>query len=90
MVYSLVPHAFILDRLPTIISLIGLSGVGGATLLISLLADLILLLGMHLWLSYSVFAALYNWQLSNLISLYHLFRSTQYFARESIPFFNTA
>ena len=68
------PHALLLDSLPAIISAVGSSGMFGATMMLSLVVDLLALLSVHIWILYSAAAAIYNWQLNNLISLFHLFR----------------
>jgi len=43
-------------------------------MMLSLVVDLLALLSVHIWILYSAAAAIYNWQLNNLISLFHLFR----------------
>lgn len=60
--------------LPTVISLIGLSSFAGASLPIALFSDLVSLLTMHIYCFYIASARIYNWQLTTIISLFHLFR----------------
>jgi hypothetical protein len=72
-----VPHGWLLDSLPWLLDTIGASGMLGATMALSLTADLLALLSVHIWIAYSVAAALYHWQLNALISLFHLFRGAR-------------
>src|SRR5579859_610777 len=59
---------------PLIITVVGYSGFIGMSLSISLLSDLLSLLTMHISSFYIASARIYDWQLSILISLFHLFR----------------
>lgn len=67
-VTALQPH------FPLIITVVGYSGFIGMSLSISLLSDLLSLLTMHISSFYIASARIYDWQLSILISLFHLFR----------------
>lgn len=60
--------------LPGIINFIGFSSFAGATMPISLLSDLISVLTLHIYSFYVASARIYNWQLTIIISLFHLFR----------------
>lgn len=61
-------------HLPGIIYLIGLSAFAGATMPISLLSDLVSLLTLHIYSFYIASARIFHWQLTIIISLFHLFR----------------
>lgn len=60
--------------LPHVVYLIGVSGFAGATMPISLCSDLLSALTVHVYCFYVAAARLYDWQLTTLISLFHLFR----------------
>lgn len=60
--------------LPHIIRFIGLSSFAGASLPISMFSDLVSLLTMHIYSFYVASARIYNWQLTIIVSLFHLFR----------------
>lgn len=60
--------------MPAIIQFIGFSSFAGASMPISLFSDLISLLTMHIYSFYVASAKIYNWQLTIIISLFHLFR----------------
>ena len=60
--------------LPHIIRLIGVSSFVGASLPISMFSDLVSLLTIHIYSFYIASARIYNWQLTIIISLFHLFR----------------
>ncbi|KAK5130802.1 hypothetical protein LTR08_001636 [Meristemomyces frigidus] len=60
--------------LPYMVRLIGLSSFAGASLPISLFSDLVSLLTIHIYSFYVASARIYNWQLTIIISLFHLFR----------------
>lgn len=60
--------------LPYVIRLIGISSFAGASLPISMFSDLLSLLTLHIYCFYIASARIYNWQLSIIISLFHLFR----------------
>lgn len=59
---------------PTIVYMIGLSGFAGATMPISIFSDLLTLLTLHVSSFYIASARIYHWQLTTIISLFHLFR----------------
>ncbi|KAI8876187.1 Gpi1-domain-containing protein [Backusella circina FSU 941] len=59
---------------PQIIHIIGLSGVFGVTMVISLLSDFLAFLTLHVYCFYMVAARIFNWQLVILYSLFNLFR----------------
>src|SRR5271169_5971863 len=61
-------------RFPLIVTVVGYSGFIGMSLSISLLSDILSLLTMHISSFYVAAARIYDWQLSILISLFHLFR----------------
>ncbi|KAK3677436.1 pig-Q [Recurvomyces mirabilis] len=60
--------------LPHVVRVIGLSSFFGASLPISLCSDLVSLLTLHIYSFYIASARIYNWQLTIIISLFHLFR----------------
>ncbi|KAK9478513.1 N-acetylglucosaminyl transferase component-domain-containing protein [Lipomyces japonicus] len=60
--------------LPDFIFLIGISGFFGATFSIALIADFISFLTLQIYSCYLASARIYNWQLTVLLSLFHLFR----------------
>ncbi|KAI9831191.1 MAG: phosphatidylinositol N-acetylglucosaminyltransferase subunit gpi1 [Phylliscum demangeonii] len=53
---------------------VGICGFAGATMPIALCSDLVSLLTLHIYCFYVASARIYNWQLSVIISLFHLFR----------------
>ncbi|RUS15753.1 N-acetylglucosaminyl transferase component-domain-containing protein [Endogone sp. FLAS-F59071] len=59
---------------PTLIGLIGLSGVCGASMIFSLASDLIAFMTLHVYWFYMVAARIFNWQLTILFSLFNLFQ----------------
>lgn len=59
---------------PQIIHIIGLSGIFGVSMIISLLSDLLALMTLHVYCFYMVAARIFNWQLIILYSLFNLFR----------------
>ncbi|KAF2001673.1 N-acetylglucosaminyl transferase component Gpi1 [Amniculicola lignicola CBS 123094] len=60
--------------LPGIIHFIGFSSFAGATMPISLFSDLVSLLTLHIYAFYIASARIFHWQLTIIISLFHLFR----------------
>ncbi|PSN62510.1 Gpi1-domain-containing protein [Corynespora cassiicola Philippines] len=60
--------------LPGIIHFIGFSAFAGATMPISLFSDLVSLLTLHIYSFYIASARIFHWQLTIIISLFHLFR----------------
>ncbi|KAF2278301.1 Gpi1-domain-containing protein [Westerdykella ornata] len=65
---------FFRPHLPLLIRCIGFSAFTGATMPISLCSDLVSLLTVHIYAFYATSARLYYWQLTIIISLFHLFR----------------
>lgn len=61
-------------HLPHIIYAIGFSSFAGASMPIALFSDLLSILTLHVYSFYIASARIYNWQLSIIISLFHLFR----------------
>ncbi|KAL1918061.1 uncharacterized protein VTP21DRAFT_3327 [Calcarisporiella thermophila] len=59
---------------PTVIQYIGYSGIFGATMVLSLISDLIALITAVLYWVYMVAARIYNWQFIIILSLFNLFR----------------
>jgi phosphatidylinositol N-acetylglucosaminyltransferase subunit Q len=64
----------ILPRLPTIVYIIGCSSFAGASMPIAIFSDLLSLLTIHIYSFYVASARIFNWQLTIIISLFHLFR----------------
>lgn len=60
--------------LPDVVTFIGFASFAGATMPISLLSDLISVLTLHIYCFYVASARIYNWQLTIITSLFHLFR----------------
>ena len=60
--------------LPHIIRMIGLSSFAGASLPVSMFSDLVSLLTIHIYSFYIASARIYHWQLTIIVSLFHLFR----------------
>ncbi|KAI9809651.1 MAG: hypothetical protein M1825_000083 [Sarcosagium campestre] len=60
--------------LPHVIYFIGFSSFAGATMPIALFSDLISILTLHIYCFYVASARIFNWQLTIIISLFHLFR----------------
>lgn len=60
--------------LPHIIRLIGFSSFAGASMPISMFSDLVSLLTVHVYSFYIASARIYHWQLTIIMSLFHLFR----------------
>ncbi len=61
-------------HLPAVITAIGLSGFCGASISLSMMSDLLSALTLHLYIFYVASAKIYAWQLTILVSLFHLFR----------------
>lgn len=61
-------------HLPTIIRFFGAASFAGATMPLSLASDLLSLCTLHIYCFYLASARIYGWQLSIIISLFHLFR----------------
>jgi phosphatidylinositol glycan class Q protein len=66
--------AMLRPYLPGIIHFIGFSSFAGATMPISLFSDLVSILTLHIYSFYVASARIYNWQLTIIFSLFHLFR----------------
>lgn len=64
----------ILPRLPMIVYLIGFSSFAGASMPIAIFSDLLSLMTIHIYSFYVASARIFNWQLTIIISLFHLFR----------------
>ena len=60
--------------LPHIVRFIGFSSFAGASMPISLFSDLVSALTLHIYSFYIASARIYNWQLTIIVSLFHLFR----------------
>lgn len=60
--------------LPKIIYFIGFSSFAGASMPIALFSDLLSVLTLHIYSFYIASARIFNWQLTIIISLFHLFR----------------
>lgn len=60
--------------LPVIVRFIGFSSFAGASMPVSLFSDLLSLLTLHIYAFYIASARIYNWQLTIINSLFHLFR----------------
>ncbi|KAF8253691.1 Gpi1-domain-containing protein [Wilcoxina mikolae CBS 423.85] len=60
--------------LPQVIYAIGISSFAGASMPIALFSDLLSILTIHIYSFYIASAMIYNWQLSIIHSLFHLFR----------------
>ncbi|KAF1938056.1 Gpi1-domain-containing protein [Clathrospora elynae] len=66
--------ALLRPHLPALIQLIGFSAFAGATMPISIFSDLVSLLTLHIYSFYVASARIFHWQLTIIISLFHLFR----------------
>ncbi|EXJ85757.1 phosphatidylinositol glycan, class Q [Capronia coronata CBS 617.96] len=64
----------VLPRLPTIVYFIGISSFAGASMPIAIFSDLLSLMTIHIYSFYVASARIFNWQLTIIISLFHLFR----------------
>ena len=64
--------------LPHLIRFIGFVGFSGATMPIALFSDLLSLLTVHIHSFYVASARIYHWQLTIIISLFHLFRGKKH------------
>ncbi|KAL1985137.1 hypothetical protein VTN96DRAFT_8266 [Rasamsonia emersonii] len=60
--------------LPHLIYVIGCSSFAGASMPIALFSDLLSIVTIHIYSFYIASARIFNWQLSIIISLFHLFR----------------
>lgn len=64
----------VLPRLPTIVYFIGFSSFAGASMPIAIFSDLLSLMTVHIYAFYVASTRIFNWQLTIIISLFHLFR----------------
>ncbi|RMD42385.1 hypothetical protein DV735_g2734, partial [Chaetothyriales sp. CBS 134920] len=64
----------LVPRIPIIVTFVGLSSLAGASLPIAIFSDLISLLTIHIYSFYIASARIFNWQLTIIVSLFHLFR----------------
>ncbi|KAJ5326760.1 N-acetylglucosaminyl transferase component [Penicillium brevicompactum] len=60
--------------LPAVIWVVGCSSFAGASMPIALFSDLLSILTVHIYSFYIASARIFNWQLTIIISLFHLFR----------------
>ncbi|KAJ6167017.1 hypothetical protein N7470_002464 [Penicillium chermesinum] len=60
--------------LPHVIYVIGCSSFAGASMPIALFSDLLSMLTIHIYSFYIASARIFNWQLTIIVSLFHLFR----------------
>ncbi|KKY20191.1 putative n-acetylglucosaminyl transferase component gpi1 [Diplodia seriata] len=65
---------WVIDYWAEVIQFIGFSSFAGATMPISLFSDLVSVLTLHIYSFYVASARIFNWQLSIILSLFHLFR----------------
>ena len=72
--WSVSSQLLILPYLPTIVYVIGFSSFAGATMPIAIFSDLLSLMTLHTYSFYIASARIFNWQLSIIVSLFHLFR----------------
>lgn len=64
--------------LPHVVRFIGFSSFAGASMPIAMFSDLLSLLTLHIYSFYLASARIFHWQLSILISLFHLFRGKKH------------
>ncbi|KAL8768452.1 MAG: hypothetical protein Q9209_005358 [Squamulea sp. 1 TL-2023] len=64
--------------LPHVIYFIGFSSFAGATMPISLFSDLLSVLTVHIYCFYTASARIFHWQLTIIVSLFHLFRGKKH------------
>lgn len=64
--------------LPHVIYFIGFSSFAGATMPISMFSDLLSLLTVHIYCFYTASARIFHWQLTIIMSLFHLFRGKKH------------
>lgn len=64
--------------LPHVIYFVGFSSFAGATMPIALFSDLLSLLTVHIYCFYMVSARIFHWQLTIIVSLFHLFRGKKH------------
>ncbi|KAL8841326.1 MAG: hypothetical protein Q9170_000956 [Blastenia crenularia] len=66
------------EYLPHVIYFIGVSSFAGASMPISLFSDLISVLTVHIYCFYTASARIFHWQLTIIVSLFHLFRGKKH------------
>ncbi|KAF2399787.1 N-acetylglucosaminyl transferase component Gpi1 [Trichodelitschia bisporula] len=66
--------AVLRPHLPAVVRFIGFSAFAGATMPISLFSDLVSVLTLHVYSFYAASARIFHWQLTIIMSLFHLFR----------------
>ncbi|KAL8654880.1 MAG: hypothetical protein Q9210_001232 [Variospora velana] len=64
--------------LPQVIYFIGFSSFAGASMPISLFSDLLSALTVHIYCFYTASARIFHWQLTIIVSLFHLFRGKKH------------
>ena len=64
--------------LPSLIWSVGFSSFGGASMPLAIFSDLLSALTIHIYSFYLASARIFNWQLSILVSLFHLFRGKKH------------
>lgn len=64
--------------LPHVIYFIGFSSFAGATMPISMFSDLLSFLTVHIYCFYTASARIFHWQLTIIMSLFHLFRGKKH------------
>ena len=64
--------------LPHVIYFVGFSSFAGATMPIALFSDLLSLLTVHIYCFYTASARIFHWQLTIIVSLFHLFRGKKH------------
>lgn len=72
--WSVSTQLLILPYLPKIVYFIGFSSFAGASMPIAIFSDLLSLMTVHIYSFYIASARIFNWQLSIIVSLFHLFR----------------
>ncbi|KAM0755312.1 Gpi1-domain-containing protein [Meredithblackwellia eburnea MCA 4105] len=64
--------------LPTLVYLVGLSGLVGTSMFMAVSSDLLAVLTMHLFVFYYLITCLFRWHLSMLGALFNIFRGKKY------------
>lgn len=72
--WSVSSKFLVLPYLPQIVYIFGFSAFAGASMPIAILSDLLGLMTLHIYAFYIASARIFNWQLSIIVSLFHLFR----------------
>lgn len=72
--WGTIHQLFVVPYFQFVILLVAYSGFGGATLLLSVVSDLVSLGTLHVYAFYLSSGRIYHWQLTVLRSLFHLFR----------------